>query len=85
MIRAIIAATLAVCLFSFGVDRIFAEGSELQFDVTAEPTKNYAEISMTVSNKGEKDVKLGFSTSQKYELSIRAKGGKEVYRYSVNK
>jgi len=85
VIRAIIAATLAVCLFSFGVDRIFAEGSELQFDVTAEPTKNYAEISMTVSNKGEKDVKLGFSTSQKYELSIRAKGGKEVYRYSVNK
>ncbi len=85
MLRTIIAATIAICLFSFGVDRINAEGSELQFDVTAKPNKNFAEISMTVSNKGEKAVKLVFSSSQKYELSIRAKEGKEVYRYSVNK
>ncbi|MCE4050438.1 MULTISPECIES: BsuPI-related putative proteinase inhibitor [Bacillaceae] len=85
MLRVIIAAALAFSLFSFGGDRIHAEGNNLQFEISAKPNKDYAEIRMTVLNTGDKAVKLVFSSSQKYEFSIRAKGGKEVYRYSADK
>ncbi|MGG0739078.1 BsuPI-related putative proteinase inhibitor [Niallia taxi] len=85
MLRAIFAAALVIALFSFGDARAFAQGNDLQFSVTAAPKKDYAEITLTVANKSEKDLKLVFSSSQKYEISIRQKGGKEVYRYSANK
>ncbi|TRZ35807.1 hypothetical protein CEQ21_09235 [Niallia circulans] len=84
MLRAIFAAVLVVALFSFGGES-FAQGNDLQFNVSAVPKKDYAEIKMTVANTSAKDMKLVFSSSQKYEIAIRAKGGKEVYRYSANK
>lgn len=40
---------------------------------------------LIVKNNGEQDVKLDFSSSQTFELTVRDSEGKDIYKYSIDK
>jgi hypothetical protein len=55
--------------------------TKLDIDAREEGT----DISITLTNTADEDVRLTFTSGQKYEIVIENQAGQEVYRYSIDK
>ncbi|MFT8323389.1 MAG: BsuPI-related putative proteinase inhibitor [Bacillus sp. (in: firmicutes)] len=80
----IILTVLFIC-FVFIEEVQAKRNANLLFTIHAITRTDEVELQLKLSNLGNQPKKLHFSSSQKYEISIKSEMGEEVYRYSLNK
>ncbi|MCP8615552.1 BsuPI-related putative proteinase inhibitor [Salirhabdus salicampi] len=58
---------------------------ELELTVNTEKTADSVTFQLTLTNSGNQDVELTFSSGQQYEIVVENEQGAEVYKYSHGK
>ena len=65
------------------VSNVSIEDIKTKLDIDAR--EEGADISITLTNTSDEDVRLTFTSGQKFEIVIEDQAGQEVYRYSIDK